>query len=166
MKQWFVVHTQACKESIAQKHLAEQGFDTYVPRFKKMRRHARRVEEILAPLFPRYIFVGFDPEVDHWRSIQSTQGVSYLLIMNNRPIIVPSAIIQGLKDNETGEGVVSIQNLALFARGDKVRVLDGVFKDYVAIFEKMDGKERVQLLLSCLGREINVYLPAYIVEAA
>ena len=166
MKQWFVVHTQPCKESIAQKHLTEQGYDTYVPRFKKIRRHARKVDEILAPLFPRYIFVSFDPEVDQWRNIQSTQGVSYLLIMNNRPIIVPSSIIQGLKDNETVEGVVPIQHLALFSRGDKVRVLDGVFKDYVAIFEKMDGKERVQLLLSCLGREINVYLPAYIVEAA
>lgn len=166
MKQWFVVHTQPCKESIAQKHLSEQGFEAYMPRFKKTRRHARKVEEILAPLFPRYLFVGIDLEVDQWRSVQGTRGVSYLLVHDNQPAIVPFEIIQGLKDQENADGLVSIDDLMFFAKGDKVRVLDGAFKDYVAVFEKMDDKQRVQLLLSCLGREVNVYLPAHAVEAA
>jgi len=166
MKQWFVVHTQPCKESVAQKHLFEQGFEVYMPRFKKTRRHARKVEEILAPLFPRYLFVGIDLEVDQWRSVQGTRGVSYLLVQNNQPATVPIEIIQGLKDQENAEGLVSIDDLIFFTKGDKVRVLDGAFKDYVAVFEKMDDKQRVQLLLSCLGREVNVSLPLHAVEAA
>jgi len=166
MKQWFVVHTQPSKESVAQKHLSEQGFEAYMPKFKKTRRHARKVEEILAPLFPRYLFVGIDLEVDQWRSVQGTRGVSYLLVQDNQPAIVPSEIIQGLKNQENADGLVSIDDLRFFTKGDKVRVLDGAFKDYVAVFEKMDDKQRVQLLLSCLGREVNVYLPAHAVEAA
>jgi transcriptional antiterminator RfaH len=166
MKQWFVVHTQPCKESVAQKHLSEQGFDAYLPKFKKTRRHARKVEEVLAPLFPRYLFVGIDLEVDAWRSVQGTRGVSYLLVRDNQPAVVPSRIIQGLKNQENAEGLLPVDSMALFTKGEKVRVLEGAFKDYVAVFEKMDDKQRVQLLLSCLGRELNVYLPSYAVEAA
>ncbi|MDF3033482.1 MAG: hypothetical protein K0R76_436 [Alphaproteobacteria bacterium] len=166
MKQWFVVHTQPCKESVAQKHLSEQGFDAYLPKFKKTRRHARKVEEVLAPLFPRYLFVGIDLEVDAWRSVQGTRGVSYLLVSDNQPAVVPSRIIQGLKNQENAEGLLPVDSMALFTKGEKVRVLEGAFKDYVAVFEKMDDKQRVQLLLSCLGREVNVYLPSYAVEAA
>jgi len=166
MKQWFVAHTQPCKEMIAQKHLFEQGFDTYLPRFKKTRRHARKVEEVLAPLFPRYLFISFDLEVDQWRSVQGTRGVSYLLVTDGRPAFVPSMIIQSLKERETDDGLVPVDSMGVFVMGDKVRVLDGAFKDYVAIFEKMDDKQRVQLLLTCLGREVKVSLPAYVVEAA
>lgn len=166
MKQWFVVHTQACKEAVAKHHLLNQGFDVYMPRFKKTRRHARKVEEVLAPLFPRYLFVGIDLSASGWRSIQGTRGVSYLLVMNNRPVVVSSRIIQCLKDQETAEGFVPLESMALFAKGEKVRVLEGAFKDYFAIFEKMDDKQRVQLLLTCLGREVTISLPSYAVEAA
>jgi transcriptional antiterminator RfaH len=166
MKQWLVVHTQPSKESVAQRHLCEQGFDAYLPRYKKTRRHARKTEEVLSPLFPRYLFVGIDLQADQWRSVQGTRGVSYLLVTNDQPAIVPSRIIQGLKDQENADGLVSIESMSCFTKGDKVRVIEGAFKDYVAIFEKMDDKQRVQLLLSCLGREVNVFLPVHDVEAA
>jgi transcriptional antiterminator RfaH len=166
MKQWFVVHTQPSKEIEAHQNLLNQGFDAYLPRFKKTRRHARKVEDVLLPLFPRYVFVGIDLNVDQWRCILGTRGVSSLLLMNNRPAAVPSDIVQGLKDRADIKGLIPIDNTCLFAKGEQVRILDGAFKDYVAIFEKMDEKQRVQLLLSCLGREINVSLPAHVVEAA
>lgn len=166
MKQWFVVHTQPSKESIAEKHLAEQGFDVYLPRFKKTRRHARKVEEVLAPLFPRYLFIGIDLEVNQWRAIQSTRGVSYLLMADGRPSSLPAGIIFALMNQEDGAGLVPIDSITLFAKGDNVRVLEGAFKDCVAVFEKMDDKQRVQLLLNCLGREVSVHLPPYAVEAA
>lgn len=166
MKQWFVVHTQPFKETVAQQHLAEQGFEAYLPRYKKTRRHARKVDEVLAPLFPRYIFIGIDLEVDQWRSVLGTRGVSYLLMTDGQPAVVPSRIIEALKNQETNEGLVPLNSMALFTKGDKIRVLEGAFKEYVAVFEKMDDKQRVQLLLNCLGREVNISLPSYAVEAA
>ena len=166
MKQWFVVHTQPLKETVAQQHLAEQGFEAYLPRYKKTRRHARKVDEVLAPLFPRYLFIGIDLEVDQWRSVLGTRGVSYLLMTDGKPAVVPSRIIEALKNQETNEGLVPLNSMALFTKGDKIRVLEGAFKEYVAVFEKMDDKQRVQLLLNCLGREVNISLPSYAVEAA
>ena len=104
--------------------------------------------------------------MDQWRSIQGTQGVSYLLVNDGRPAFVSSRIVWGLKGQENEEGLVSTNSMALFAKGDKVRVLDGAFKEHVAVFDKMDDKQRVQLLLSCLGREVAISLPSYAVEAA
>lgn len=166
MKQWFVVHTQPCKESIAQQHLIEQGFDAYLPRFKKTRRHARKVDEIQAPLFPRYLFVGIDLETDRWRSIQGTRGVSYLLVTNNRPAVVPFGIVQSLKDQENADGLLPVESANVFAKGDRVRVLDGAFEGHMATIHRFDDKERVQLLLSFLGRETSVSVPVYALEAA
>ena len=166
MKQWVVVHTQPCKESIAQQHLIDQGFDAYLPKFKKTRRHARKVEVVLAPLFPRYLFVSIDLEVDQWRKVQGTRGVSYLIVTDNRPAVVSSKIVQNLKSQENEDGLVPVESLMAFTKGDRVRVLDGPFTDYLAIFKNMDDKQRVQLLLTCLGREVSVSLPSYAVEAA
>jgi transcriptional antiterminator RfaH len=166
MKKWFVAHTQALKESIAAQHLLEQGFEVYVPRFKKTTRHARKIREVLAPLFPRYIFVSMDLDAACWRSINGTRGVAYVLTNNERPAEVPDQVVQSLRAQENAEGLVSTDSLDLFVAGDRVLVLDGAFKDQTAVFECLDDKQRVQLLLSFLGREIKVSLPLYAVEAA
>ena len=41
---WYVVQTHAIAEMKASMHLGRQGFEVYLPRFLKRRRHARRVE--------------------------------------------------------------------------------------------------------------------------
>ena len=166
MISWFVAHTQPLKENVAKQHLLDQEFEVYLPIFKKIRRHARKVEEVSAPLFPRYLFVGMDLEISRWRSVNGTRGVSYLLMSDDRPAIVPNDIIENLKAQENADGIVPATSLVLFTKGDKVRILDGSFKDQIAVFETLDNKERVQLLLNFLGRETKISLPYYAVEAA
>lgn len=164
---WCVVHTQPLKETIAEHHLKAQGYEVYFPRFKKLRRHARKTEEVLSPLFPRYLFVNMDLEKTPWRSVNSTRGVSYLLMTDElHPARIESCIINALKFQEVSPDILPAQSLITFAKGDKVRILEGVFKDYVATFESFDDKERVQILLTFLGREASVALPSYAVEQA
>lgn len=166
MINWFVAHTQPLKEPIAQQHLLEQGFEVYLPRFKKIRKHARKVEEVLLPLFPRYIFVGMDMEVARWRSVNGTRGISYLLTNNDYPAAMPNYVIQNLKSQETSDSIVPVSTLLTFTKGDKVRILDGVFKDQIATVENLDANQRIRLLLSFMGREARFALPDYAVEAA
>src|SRR5947209_3993566 len=58
--QWYVAQTHPRAEAKAAEHLDRQGFHVYLPNFRKRRRHARRVETVTAPLFPRYLFVSVD----------------------------------------------------------------------------------------------------------
>lgn len=162
---WCVAHTQALKESIAQQNLLAQGFEVYLPKFKKTRRHARKVDEVLAPLFPRYIFVGMDLETALWRGVNGARGVSKLLMFNETcPATVPLTVIEELKAQEDAAGVLPIGSIITFAKGDKVRILDGAFQDQIAVFAALDDVSRVQLLLNFLGREMKISMPVYAVE--
>jgi hypothetical protein len=50
---WYVVRTLAQRECHAAQQLANQDYCAFLPLHLKNRRHARRVETISAPLFPR-----------------------------------------------------------------------------------------------------------------
>lgn len=162
---WFVVYTQPLKETVAKQHLEEQGYDVYLPMFKKTRRHARRIDEVLQPLFPRYLFVGLDLKIDAWRAVNGTRGVAYLLLNDGHPLGISTSIIEELKILENN-GVVPIECVSAFTKGENLRVVDGVFKDQVAVFQMMGDKQRVQLLLNFLGRDTRITVPVYAVEAA
>src|SRR5262245_51755280 len=94
---WYVVQTQANAENTAVAHLARQGFATYVPRHLKRGRHARRVDMVTAPLFPRYPFVQIDMSLQRWRPIYSTVGVSRLVSKRDRPVPVPAQVLNLIK---------------------------------------------------------------------
>src|SRR3546814_1166550 len=79
MTRWYVAQTQAQGEERARLNLERQGFRTYLPRYRRERRHARRRDVVKAPLFPGYIFIELDLEQSPWRSINGTFGVTRLV---------------------------------------------------------------------------------------
>jgi transcriptional antiterminator RfaH len=161
---WYVAYTQPQKEMVAQHHLVEQGFDVYLPRFKKVRRHARKVDMVLAPLFPRYLFFKPTDANQQWRSVNGTRGVAMVLMQDNQPSVVSSVLISAMQREEDADGLLSVQSLTNFVRGEKVRITDGAFRELEAVFEEMDDQQRVQILLTFLGRETRLKIPAYAVE--
>jgi len=71
-----------------------------------------------------------------------------------------------LKLQEVTSGVASLSSVAIFDQGQNVHIKEGVFSGYTAVFDKMDERQRVKLLLNFLGREQSIHLPLYAVEAA
>jgi len=163
---WFVAHTQPHAETKATAHLNRQGFDIYFPRYLKRRRHARRIETVAAPLFPRYLFVAVDLDVQRWRSIYSTVGVTRLVCNGNDPTPVPSGIVEALKGREDANGFIKLDCRPPFRVGEPVRVLDGAFTSCLGLFEGMAERERIAILLDLLGRKVRVVLDANLVAAA
>ncbi|MBS0268650.1 MAG: hypothetical protein JSS54_06700 [Proteobacteria bacterium] len=53
---WIAVNTHPNRERAAEQHLRNQGYDVYGPVIRKQTRHARRVSDVLRPLFPGYRF--------------------------------------------------------------------------------------------------------------
>ncbi len=158
MPRWHVVHTRAGAELLAQGHLDRQGFETYLPRYLKTRRHARRTTRLPAPLFPRYLFVRFDPDSAPWRSINGTHGVSHLVCMGNRPSAVPRGVVADIRARESEEGFVEVHDPIGFESGEVVRVTEGPLAQQSGIFQGSDDDRRVVILLSMLGREMKVTL--------
>ena len=119
-----------------------------------------------APLFPRYLFVSFDRQVQRWRSIQSTIGVSQLVCNGEDPASISEGIIAELRGREDERGFVRLERRSRFARGDQIRVVDGVFDACLGLFEDMVDHERVAILLDLLGRKVRVVLHGDAVAAA
>jgi len=163
--QWYVVQTQANAENKAVAHLMRQGFATYLPRYLKRRRHARRVDVVAAPLFPRYLFVEVDMALQRWRSIYSTVGVSRLVCNGEFPAPVPEKVMTLLRSRENASGLIQLEQ-PKFKPGDKVRVLEGAFYDCLGIYGGMSDRERVEILLDLLGRKVRVSLDAEAIVAA
>jgi transcriptional antiterminator RfaH len=163
---WFVAHTQPQAEAKATAHLNRQGFEIYFPRYLKRRRHARRIETVAAPLFPRYLFVAVDLSAQRWRSIYSTVGVSRLVCSGDDPSAVPDGIVEALKSREDVDGFIKLDFRPPFRPGDRIRVLDGAFATCLGLFEGMAERERIAILLDLLGRKVRVVLDADLVAAA
>jgi transcriptional antiterminator RfaH len=163
---WYVVQTRPNAESRAVAHLGRQGFATYLPRYLKRRRHARRVDVVTAPLFPHYLFVEIDMAIQRWRSIYSTIGVSRLVCAGDVPTPVPGRVVTMLKDREDAAGFIQLERRLLFRLGDKIRVRDGIFSDCLGLYDGMPDRDRVAVLLDLLGRKVRVLLNAEAVTAA
>jgi len=163
---WYVVQTHVHAETKAAAHLQRQGYAIYLPRYLKRRRHARRIDTVAAPLFPRYLFVAIDRMTQRWRSIQSTVGVTHLVCIGEEPARVPQAVVDELQGREDERGFVHLDLRPRFARGDRVRVVDGVFDACLGLFDGMADRERVSILLDLLGRKVRVVLDGESVAAA
>jgi transcriptional antiterminator RfaH len=163
---WFVAHTQPHAEAKATAHLSRQGFEIYFPRYLKRRRHARKIETVAAPLFPRYVFVAVDTSAQRWRSIYSTIGIARLVCNGDEPAAVPDAVVDALKSREDAGGFIKLDFRSSFRSGDKIRVLDGAFSSYFGLFEGMAERDRIAILLDLLGRKVRVVLDADLVAAA
>jgi transcriptional antiterminator RfaH len=163
---WYVVQTQVNGEAKAARNLARQGYDICLPCYLKRRRHARKMDFVARPLFPRYMFVAIDMATQRWRSIQSTFGVSRLVCNGDDPAAVPEGVVPALRAREDDKGFVKMDARPCFAPGDRVRVLAGAFIDSAGLFSGLADHDRVSILLDMLGRKVRVLLDAEMVAAA
>jgi transcriptional antiterminator RfaH len=117
-------------------------------------------------LFPRYLFVGFDLARDRWRVIQSTFGVSNLVLAGEEPLAVPDGIVDRIRAREGNDGFVMLGLPAGVGPGSRVRLIDGIFADAKGVLERIADDRRVAILLELLGRKVRIFVPAASVGAA
>lgn len=158
MGAWYVVHTKIGAEDRAAWHLDNQGFETYLPRYRKQVRHARKTETVLRPLFPSYVFVCLDVERQRWRSINGTVGVINLVQFGNAPHPIPTVLVDAIRVREDAGGAVNVVPQWL-KKGDRVRVREGAFAEYTALLDEVSDERRVFLLIDLMGRKVRVSVP-------
>ena len=163
---WYVVQTHPHGERRAQEHLQRQSFEAYLPRYAKRRKHARKVDIVQAPLFPRYLFVAVDLDVQRWLSIRSTIGVSRLVSHGDTPAAVPDGLVEGLMARHGDDGLIRLDQPFGLRIGDRVRVRGGAFEDSLGLFENIRDDGRVTILLDLLGRKVRVTMGVDMIAAA
>jgi transcriptional antiterminator RfaH len=151
---WYLLQFKPNSHKIAERNLARQGFETFLPLQKTMRRVRGRMSEGQTPLFPGYMFVRLDPQDGSWRSVNSTFGVSRLVTLQNRPQALPAALVNGLRARCGTDGILLPPTE--LQPGDQVRLQTGPFAEFVATVDRIAADQRVWLLLDFMGKATRV----------
>jgi transcriptional antiterminator RfaH len=163
---WYAVNTHPREELKALSHLQRQKYQVYLPRYAKKIRHARKVERVVRPFFPRYLFVNLNLAITGWRSIRSTIGVSDIVCFGDQPAPLPAGVVEALQSQEDADGCLQFVRQNSLKPGDSVIVLSGPFARQLGLCDGVSDNERVAILLDLLGRKVRVQLDADVVAAA
>ncbi|MBN9246282.1 MAG: transcriptional activator RfaH [Hyphomicrobium sp.] len=151
---WIAVNTHPNRERAAEQHLRNQGYDVYGPVIRKQTRHARRVSDVLRPLFPGYLFVRLSEAQGRWRPILSTIGVRSVVCTRDAPCTLPAQFIDDLKAREK-DGVIARSASALQI-GETVRVGRGAFDGLAGKIIDLAENDRLVVLMDFLNRPVRV----------
>jgi transcription elongation factor/antiterminator RfaH len=155
-ERWYVVHTLPYAEKRAQAQLENQKYRVFLPKREKTIRHARKLSTVVAPFFPRYLFVVLDLGQHQWRSVNGTLGVSSLVMGGDMPCPVPSGIVESMLALSGADGLLQLQtNLKI---GAPVRFASGPFAEQLGVLDRLDDSGRIRVLLNILGRQVPVCL--------
>jgi transcription antitermination factor NusG len=160
MAYWAACRIRLRQENLALHCLGLIGFETYYPRLRDRRVRFGRTIENRPALFPGYAFVLIQLQ---WHAAQWAPGTIGLIMDGARPARVADDVIEEVRQREVG-GLIELPRRSL-RRGAQVRILQGPFRDHLAIFADMKPKQRVEVLLQLLGSAHRVELPAGDIEA-
>lgn len=177
---WFLAYTKPRQEEQAALHLTVQGFETYLPHYRKFGGAAKAtpaplVAEVglahaqknapspaasfatreLGPLFPRYLFFRPGRLALSISAARSTRGVVTVVNFGGRPAEVTPGIVAGIRlfervSNETNQIWAS-----LFQPGQSVRFRNSALDGLEGLVKGVSSR-RVQVLIELLGREKSI----------
>ena len=156
-KKWFLVYCKSSQDSRAEENLSNQKFEVYRPKTLKINKKTGLRTKKFESLFPRYIFILVDPNVQSISPVASTFGVSHFVKFGMEYAIAPHQLIQSIQTYE--HQLTQNQTDFEFNQGDPVIINGNGFESIKAIFSTRCGQERAMVLLQILGRESPLTVP-------
>lgn len=156
MKKWYVVATRTAQEERAYQNLLRLNVVTYYPTFftETVRKGHRKIDE--HPLFPGYLFVNVDADINSVSIINGTRGVKRIVTFGDFLAFVDddviSTIIEQLKQ---GAELLGPELMT----GEEVEIKKGIFTGFKALFLEKDGESRSMMLIDLLGRKAKASIP-------
>ena len=147
---WYVVKTKVRAERVAEENLCRQGYEAWLPRVNCERRRRGKWQPTSEPLFPGYLFVELEPGVQNFSPIRSTRGVSNLVSFAREPKAMPEGAVEALRQLHDRLQKAGVEP---FAKGQKVRLVDGPFRGWEGVYEARRADERVIIMLQVLGKQ-------------
>jgi transcriptional antiterminator NusG len=168
---WFVVHSYSGYENKVKKNLEHRIesldmqnkiFEVVVPTEEEIELKDGQRRTVLRRIFPGYIMVEMIMDKDSWHVVRNTPGVTGFVGSVNKPSALPKRDVDRIvKRMQADTPKVKVT----FRPGQKVRVCDGPFEDFVGSVDNIyPDKGKVRILVSFFGRETPVELDFLQVE--
>ena len=168
---WYVVHCYSGYENKV-KHNLEQRIETMqmhddifaveVPTEDEIEVKEGKRRTVQRRIFPGYILVQMKMSDDSWYVVRNTPGVTGFVGMGNKPTPLRTEEVHGIMKRMEAEAP---KIKVTFRSGQKVRIIDGPFNDFMGIVDEIDiDRAKVRVLVSFFGRETPVELDFLQVE--
>ncbi len=168
---WFIVHCYSGYENKVRHNLelriesmAMQDFifQVVVPTVQEIELKDGKRRTVERCLYPGYLMVQMLLVDDSWYVVRNTPGVTGFVGMGNKPTPLRSEAVQRiLRRMESAAPEVR----ATFKQGQKVRIIEGPFADFIGVVDDIDEERtKVRILVSFFGRETPVELDFLQVE--
>ena len=149
-EQWFALQVRSRWERSTAVILSGKGYETLFPTSHLQRRQGGRVKELLAPLFPGYVFCRFD--VSNRLPVLVTPGVVSIVGLGRMPAPVDSAEINSIQALVSRS--LPAQPWPYLALGQKVRIDDGALRGIEGILIGFKGQLRIVVSVTLLRRSV------------
>jgi transcriptional antiterminator RfaH len=160
---WYVLHCKPQKENHVYAYLEAQAFEVFYPTIHVEPVNPRSSK--IRPYFPRYMFVHADLNEVGMSALNWIPNAIGLVCFDQDAAQVPDNVIFELRRRIAqieASGGLTCKGLK---QGDRVRIVRGPLAGYEAIFDlRLSGSERVQVLLTMLGRLVKAQVPCNAVE--
>jgi transcriptional antiterminator NusG len=170
---WYVIHCYSGYEHKV-KHNLEQRIETMqmqdrifqvvIPTEEEIEVKDGKRRTIERRVFPGYILVQMILGDESWYVVRNTPGVTGFVGMGNRPTPLRSEEVQSIMRRMEAEAP---RIKVTFKTGQKVRIVDGPFNDFIGVVDEIDvERAKVRVLVSFFGRDTPVELDFLQVEKA
>lgn len=152
---WFVAYTRPRLEAVAVQNLEVQGFDTYLPLYKRLKKADGSAKVVFEPMFPRYVFFRPSRPDQSIAPVSSTRGVSHVIRFGVQIAVIRPEILAVLRRFEADRNAVDEAGLAALRPGHRVRFSDPALSGLEGLVQSVSGR-RVAVLLELMGRPQRV----------
>jgi transcriptional antiterminator NusG len=168
---WYVVHCysgdeEKVKHNLEQRtetmQMSDQIFQVVVPTEDEIEIRNGKRRTVERRVFPGYILVQMLLTDDSWYVVRNTPGVTGFVGMGNEPTPLRPEEVQAIvRRMEVEAPKIKVT----FKPGQKVRIIDGPFNEFIGVVDEIDmERAKVRVLVSFFGRETPVELDFLQVE--
>jgi transcriptional antiterminator NusG len=174
IKNWYVVHTYAgfenkvktnILETVTKLGLQEKIAQILVPTEEVLSLKGGKKRKSQRKFFPGYILVEMEMDDNTWHIVKDTPKVTGFVGGTTNPTpLTDEEVSHILKQAEEG-AVAPTQPKVAYQKGDRVRVIDGPFSNFVGTVEDVSPTHgRLRVMVSIFGRSTPVELEFLQVE--
>lgn len=148
--EWYVLRSKPRKENVLHQQVLARKIEVFFPRVRVKPANPRAAR--IRPYFPGYMFIKADIEEVGISTFQWMPHSYGLVSFDGEPASIPDSLIAALRKNKHEIIEASKLKSGGLATGTAVRITEGPFKGYQALFDaRLSGDDRVRVLLQLLS---------------
>jgi len=170
-KNWYVVHTYSGHENKVKTNLekriettgmSDRIFRILVPTEEKIEKKKGKEKIVSKKIFPGYVIAEMIMTDDSWYVVRNTPGVTGFVSSGTKPLpLQPEEVSHILRTM----GLDAKRVVADFDEGDRVKVVDGPFEEFVGVVQEVHPQQgKAKVLVSMFGRVTPLELEFYQIE--